>query len=1051
MFWLIKALLVTINNQSRSWSSIHRCSDWSGPYVSLSTINEDLDHPYTDVLTDQCLTCHYQQSMKILIIHTQMFWLIKALLVTINNQSRSWSSIHRCTNWSRPYLSLSTINQDLDHPYTDVLADLGLTCHYQQSIKILIIHIQMFWLIKALLVTINNQSRSWSSIHRCSGWSGPYLSLSTINEDLDHPYTDFLTDQGLTCHYQQSIKILIIHKKMFWLIRALLVTISNQWRSWSSIHRCSDRSGPYLSLSTINQDLDHPYTDVLTDQGLTCHYQQSIKILIIHTQIFWLIRALLVTINNQSRSWSSIHRCSDWSVPYLSLSTINHDLDHPYTDVLTDQGLTCHYQQSIKILIINTQMFWLIRVLLVTINNQSRSWSSIHRCSDWSRPYLSLSTINPDLDHPYTDVLTDQGLTCHYQQSMKILIIRSEMFWQIRVLLVTINNQWRSWSSIHRCSDWSRPYLSLSTINQDLDHPYTDVLTDQGLTCHYQQSMKILIIRSQMFWLIRVLLVTINNQSRSWSSIHRCSDWSGPYLSLSTINQDLDHPYTDVLTDQGLTCHYQQSIKILIIHTQMFWLIKALLVTINNQSRSWSSIHRCSDWSGSYLSLSTINQDLDHPYTDVLTDQGLTGHYQQSIKILIIHTQMFCLIRALLVTINNQSRSWSSIYRCSDWSGPYLSLSTINQDLHHSYTDVLTDQGHTGHYQQSIKILIIHTQMFWLIRALLVTINNQSWSWSSIHRCSDWSGPYLSLSTIKILIIHTQMFWLIRALLVTINNQLRSWSSIHRCSVWSGPYWSLSTINQDIYHPYTDVMTEQGLTCHYQQLMEIIIIHTQMFWLIRALLVIINNQSRSWSSIHRCSDWSGPYFSLSTIKILIIHTQMFWLIRALLVTINNQSRSWSSIHRCSDWSGLYLSLSTINQDLDHPYTDVLTDQGHTGHYQQSIKILISHTQMFWLIRAILVTINNQDLDHPYTDFLTDQGLTCHYQQSIKILIIHTQMFWLIRAILVTINNQDLDHPYTDVLPDQGLTCHYQQSIKILIIHTQMFWLIRALLVTINNQ
>ena len=571
MFWLIRALLVTINNQSKSWSSIHRCSDWSGAYFSLSTINQDLGH------------------------QTLMFWLIRALLVAISNQSRSWSSIHRCSDWSGPYLSLSTINRDLDHSYTDVLTDQGLTCHYQQSIKILIIHTQMFWLIRALLVTINNQSRSWSSIHRCSDWSGPIMSLSTINEDLDHPYTDVLTDQGLTFHYQQSIKILIILTQMFWLIRALLATINNQSRSWSSIHRCSDWSGPYLSLSTINHDLDHPYTDVLTDQGLTCHYQQSMKILIIHTQMFWLIRALLVTINNQSRSWSSIHICSDWSGPILSLSTINEDLDHPYTDVLTDQGLTFHYQQSIKILIILTQMFWLIRALLATINNQSRSWSSIHRCFDWSGPYLSLSTINHVLDHPYTDVLTDQGLTCHYQQSMKILIIHTQVFWLIRALLVTINNQSKSRSSLHRCSDWSEPYLPLSTINQDLDHPYTDVLTDQGLTCHYQQSMKILIIHTQIVWLIRALLFTINNQSRSWSSIHRCSDWSGPYLSLSTINQDLDHPYTDVLTDQSLTCHYQQSIKILIIHTQMFWLIRALLVTINNQWRSWSSIHRCSD------------------------------------------------------------------------------------------------------------------------------------------------------------------------------------------------------------------------------------------------------------------------------------------------------------------------------------------------------------------------------------------------------------------------------------------------------------------------
>ena len=723
MFWLIRALLVTINNQSRSWLSIHRCSDWSGHYWSQSTINQDLDHPYTDVLTDQGLTCHYQPSIKILVIHTQMFLLIRALLVTINIQWRSWSAIHRCSDWSGPYLSLSTINQDLDNQYTDVLTDQGLTCHYQQLIKILITLTQMFRLFRALLVTINNQSRSWSSIHRCSDWSGPYLSLSTINQDLDHPYTDVLIDQSLTCHYQQSVKILIIHTQMFWLIRTLLVTINNQSRSWSSIQRCSDWSGPYLLLSTINQDLDQPYTDVLSDQGLTCHYKQSIKILIIHTQMFWLIRALLVSINNQSRSWSSIHRCSDWWGPYLSLSTINQDLDHPYTDVLTDQCLTCHYQQLIKILIIHTQMFWLIRAL------------------------LSVSTNNQDLDHPYTDVLTDQGLTCPYQQSMKILIIHTQMFWLIRTLLVTINNQSRSWSSIHRCSYWSVPYLSLSTINQDLDHPYTDVLTDQGI------------------------IVSINNQSRSWSSIHRCSDWLGPYLSLPTINEDLDYPYTDVLTDQDLTCHYQQSIKILIIHTQMFWLIRALLVTINNQSRSWSSIHRCFDWSGPYLSLSTFNEDLDLPYTDVLTDQSLTYHYQQSVKILIINTQMFWLIRTLLVTINNQSRSWSSIHRCSDWSGPYLSLSTINQDLDHPYTDVLTDQGLTCHYQQSMKILIIHTQMFWLIRALLVTINNKWRSWSSIHRCSDWSEPYLSLSI----------------------------------------------INQDLGHPYKDVRTDQRLTCHYQQ------------------------------------------------------------------------------------------------------------------------------------------------------------------------------------------------------------------------------------------
>ena len=284
----------------------------------------------------------------------------------------------------------------------------------------------MFWLIRALLVHYSNQSRSW-----------------------------------LLVHYKQSIKILTIHTLVFWLIRALLVTINNQSRSWSSIHRCSDRSGPYLSLSTINQDLDYPYTDVLSDQGLNCHYQQSMKILIIHTQMFCLIMALLVTINNQSRSWSSIHRCSDWSVPYLSLSTINQDLDHPYSDILTDQGLTCHYQQSIKILIIHTQMFWLIRALLVIINNQSISWSSIHRWSDWSEPYLSLSTINENLDHPYTDVLTDQGFTCHFHQSMEILIIHTQVFWLIRV------------------------HLSLSTINQDLDHSYTDVLTDQCLTCHF--------------------------------------------------------------------------------------------------------------------------------------------------------------------------------------------------------------------------------------------------------------------------------------------------------------------------------------------------------------------------------------------------------------------------------------------------------------------------------------------------------------------------------------------------------------------------------------
>ena len=418
----------------------------------------------------------------------------------------------------------------------------------------------MFWLIRVILVTINNQSRSQSDIHRCSDWSGPYLSLSTITQDLSHPYTDILTDQDLTCHYQQSIKILIIHTQIFWLIMALLVTINNQSRSWSSTHRCSDWSGPYLSLSTINQVLDQPYTDVLTDQDLTCHYQQSIKILTIHTKMFWLIMVLLVTINNQSRSWSSIHRCSDWSGPNLSLSTINQDLDHPYKDVLTDQGLTCHYQQSIKILIIHTQIFWLIRALLVTINNQSRSWWAIHRCSDWSGPYLSLSTIYIDLYEPYTDVLIDQDLTCHYQQSIKIFMSHTQMFWLIRALLVTINNLYRSLWAIHRCSDWSGPYLSLSTIYIDLYEPYTDVLTDQGLTCHYQQSIKILIIHTQMFWLIRALLVTINNQSRSWSSKHRCSDWSGPYLSLSTINQDLDEPYTDFLTDQGLTCHYQQSI-----------------------------------------------------------------------------------------------------------------------------------------------------------------------------------------------------------------------------------------------------------------------------------------------------------------------------------------------------------------------------------------------------------------------------------------------------------------------------------------------------------
>ena len=236
-----------------------------------------------------------------------------------------------------------------------------------------------------------------------------------------------------------------------------------------------------------------------------------------------------------------------------------------------------------KILISHTQMFWLIRTLLVTINNQWRSWSVIHTCSGWSGPYLWLSTINEDLDQSYTDVLADQGLTCHYRQSMKILIIHTHMFWLIRALLVTTNNQWRSWSSINWCSDWSGPYLSLSTINQDLYRPYTDALTDQGLTCHYQQSFKIFISRTQMFWLSRALLVTINHQSRSWSSIHRCSDRSGPYLSLSAINGDLDLSYTDVLTDQGLTCYYQQSIKILISHTQMFWLIRALLVSINNQ------------------------------------------------------------------------------------------------------------------------------------------------------------------------------------------------------------------------------------------------------------------------------------------------------------------------------------------------------------------------------------------------------------------------------------------------------------------------------------
>ena len=220
-----------------------------------------------------------------------------------------------------------------------------------------------------------------------------------------------------------------------------------------------------------------------------------------------------------------------------------------------------------------------------------------------------------------------------------------------------------------------------------------------------------------MFWLIRAILVTINNQSRSWSSIHRCSDWSEPYLSLSTINQNLDHQYTDVLTDQGLTCHYQQSIKILIIHTKMFCLIKSSLVTINNQGRSWSSIHRCSDWSGPYLSLSTINEDIDHPYTDALTDQSLTCHYQ------------------------HQSRSWSSIHRCSDWLGPNLSPSKINENLNQPYTDVLTDQGTTCHYQKSMKILISHIQMFLLIRAFFGPFVNRYWrSGSARHRIVNWSG-----------------------------------------------------------------------------------------------------------------------------------------------------------------------------------------------------------------------------------------------------------------------------------------------------------------------
>ena len=437
MFWLIRALLVTINNQSIKILIIHTQMFWLIRAL-LVTINN--------------------QSIKILIIHTEMFRLIRALLVTINNQPRSWSSIHRCSDWSGPYLSLSTI-----------------------------------------------KSRSWSSIHRFSVWSGPYLSLSTINQDLYHPYTDVLINQGLTCHYQQSMKILIIHTQMFRLIRALLVTINNQSRSWWAIHGCSDWSGPYLSLSTINQDLDHPYTDVQTDQGLTCHYQQS----------------------------------------------INQDLDHPYIDILSDQGLTCHYQQSIKILIIHTQMFRLIRALLVSINNQIKIL--IIHTQIFCLIRALLVTINNQsikilIIHTQMFWLIRALLVTINNQSIKILIIHTEMFRLIRALLVTINNQPRSWSSIHRCSDWSKPYLSLSTINQDHDHSYTDVQTDQGLTCHYQQSTKILIIHTQMFRLIRALLVSINNQ-----------------------------------------------IKILIIHTQIFCLIRALLVTINNQSRSLSSIHRCSD------------------------------------------------------------------------------------------------------------------------------------------------------------------------------------------------------------------------------------------------------------------------------------------------------------------------------------------------------------------------------------------------------------------------------------------------------------------------
>ena len=87
-------------------------------------------------------------------------------------------------------------------------------------------------------------------------------------------------------------------------------------------------------------------------------------------------------------------------------------------------------------------------------------------------------------------------------------------------------------------------------------------------------------------------------------------------------------------------------------------------------------------------------------------------------------------------------------------------------------------------------------------------------------------------------------------------------------------------------------------------------------------------------------------------------------------------------------------------------------------YQQTFNILISHTQMHWLISVLISAVNfivfiSTDIENPYQPYkiaLTNlEGIVSILHTS-AILISPTQKCWLIRALIVTVEGGFMMNP-----------------------------------------